>query len=402
LRDLLQGAHHASDGDYLEHLVREEVRRHLPDRYRVSTGFLSNVEPGADTHQRRVSSQFDVLVWDAHDYPALFEVGEFAVIPPAACIAVLEVTATLDKAKVATDLAKLDDVFAFHLRRTKSQMPPYPYTALVAFEGETTLETTLGHLEAFFHHGSTHLPLQRYHALQLRKSWLETGRSPYFLDAVCVLDRGFIRGRHDRDTGTSCVRYDAYPHIPDDPADPDQTDVDDAFGLLQRELTRWFARRRRPRGFFREPDIPREFSFTPLRPPDKQVWIEDWTAHFPGRNVFETTSSNPPASFDKYASVFAPVDHRDDNPMMYVDELPGVSRTLERLDDTTWAVGAWKNGERTGRWRLVRELDEGGYVVAPIWVRDGTLYDAPKDDAPEVLGSHDDFREIVPTVLDDA
>ena len=95
VNDLIGNIHRPSEGSYREILLRDFLRRVLPDRYRVSTGFVLGWPGGP-------SSQMDVIVWDAHRHAPFMETGEFAVVPDSAVRALIEVKTTLD----ATNLKK--------------------------------------------------------------------------------------------------------------------------------------------------------------------------------------------------------------------------------------------------------------------------------------------------------
>lgn len=87
---LLNKAHAPTEGALREGLVRKFLRRTLPERYAVSTGFVR--WPDA------MSRQIDVLVWDRVSHSPLFIEGDLVVVEPAACVAVIEVKTTLTRA----------------------------------------------------------------------------------------------------------------------------------------------------------------------------------------------------------------------------------------------------------------------------------------------------------------
>lgn len=393
LNKWLSGAHQQSEGEYLEHLVREELRRHLPERYRVSTGFISTAEPLSEDEntsnwKRTVSRQFDILVWDAKEFAPLFEVGEFAVIMPVSCIAILEVTSTLRKRKLLKDMEKFDDLVDIYF--SPDRQTPYPYTALVGFTGKTKLSTTRKHLEIFYYHESD-VPLPWRYTNARKAKGFSTIREvlPGYMNALCVLDKGLLRGKicHDRWTTPRWrVRYDEYRHRTDE-------GIEDSFGLLQREVARWAARRTVSGGFFINADVPREFSFNPVRPSDSQIWIMDWSELVPNRNISATnvdpSSENP---FSEYASDFVGIDHLHSSPFMYHEEID-VDWAIERVDEDIWTVGKRKDNRRKGEWRLVKSTDNGwGSGIIRLDLETGNIL-ASDDDS--VLGNEADFVDVI-------
>lgn len=96
---LIEGRHRPSEGSYREVLVRQLLRRMLPGKFRISTGFVHFGDS--------VSSQWDIIVWDCIEHAAFLEEGEFAIVPSAAVKGVVEVTTTVEMAKLREDLADL-------------------------------------------------------------------------------------------------------------------------------------------------------------------------------------------------------------------------------------------------------------------------------------------------------
>ena len=90
-------------GAYAEAWVRSMTRNMLGHRFRISTGAVTR---GADRNggQRDVP-QCDLIVWDPAEMPAIFEHGEFALVPWFAVRAIIEVKRTCqDPAGLRTQL----------------------------------------------------------------------------------------------------------------------------------------------------------------------------------------------------------------------------------------------------------------------------------------------------------
>lgn len=102
LTALIDGAHGPSEGGFRETLTREFLSGQLPGRLRVSTGFVK--------FGTVVSRQIDVLIWDQHSYAPLFESGDFVVIEPEACRAVIEVKTTLSASSLRSSLELLHPI----------------------------------------------------------------------------------------------------------------------------------------------------------------------------------------------------------------------------------------------------------------------------------------------------
>lgn len=73
----MDGVHYPSEGHYLEYVTRSYLRRRIPRRFEVSTGFISTLESNTQNDKepyftRKVSRQFDILIWDAENFPRYF------------------------------------------------------------------------------------------------------------------------------------------------------------------------------------------------------------------------------------------------------------------------------------------------------------------------------------------
>jgi len=76
-------------GAYAEAWVRSMTRNMLGHRFRTSTGAVIR-ESDADGGLKHVP-QCDLIVWDPSELPAIFEAGEFALVPIAAVRAIIEI-----------------------------------------------------------------------------------------------------------------------------------------------------------------------------------------------------------------------------------------------------------------------------------------------------------------------
>lgn len=78
-------------GAYVEAGVRQLVRRYLAP-IRVCTGGVIDQAQTPGSHR---IPQLDTIVWTPGPVPAVFEVGEFALVPRSSCLAILEVKSSV-------------------------------------------------------------------------------------------------------------------------------------------------------------------------------------------------------------------------------------------------------------------------------------------------------------------
>jgi hypothetical protein len=82
-------AHSAEKGGATEEIWRMLLRKHLPARYQVDTGFIVD---SRDTF----SDQIDIVVFDRQYSPLVFELGSRKMFPAESVYAVFEVKQTID------------------------------------------------------------------------------------------------------------------------------------------------------------------------------------------------------------------------------------------------------------------------------------------------------------------
>lgn len=135
-------AHKGEDGRYVEHLVREYLRRYLPKDLEALTGFIlrpavlcgkNDKSRKKDGHQ--ISSQLDILVYDTAHYPAYQRFGDSVIVPPEGVTAVLSVKKYLRPEYIETEAKSL--LHAARLCPHKlgnGKKAKSPFTALISIE----------------------------------------------------------------------------------------------------------------------------------------------------------------------------------------------------------------------------------------------------------------------------
>src|SRR5437867_11508345 len=82
VRYLIEDRHWQTDGEWKESVIRQVLRRHLPQSVSVSRGFVVTANA--------TSRQIDVLIVDSSK-PVLFRDGDLVFVTPDAVLGVLEV-----------------------------------------------------------------------------------------------------------------------------------------------------------------------------------------------------------------------------------------------------------------------------------------------------------------------
>lgn len=87
----------AITGAYAEAYVRSMIKGMLGQRFRISTGAV--IRSQDKTRGLASVPQCDVIVWDPSELPAIFECGEFALVPLFSVRAIIEVKRTGTKSE---------------------------------------------------------------------------------------------------------------------------------------------------------------------------------------------------------------------------------------------------------------------------------------------------------------
>jgi hypothetical protein len=100
-------AHSGEKGGASEEIWRLLLRRHLPSRYQVDTGFIVD-SAGA------FSEQIDIIIFDRQYSPLVFELGSRRIFPAESVYAVFEVKQTIDAALIQYARQKVACVRKLH------------------------------------------------------------------------------------------------------------------------------------------------------------------------------------------------------------------------------------------------------------------------------------------------
>ncbi|MEP0872748.1 hypothetical protein NDA01_23290 [Trichocoleus desertorum AS-A10] len=350
----MDGVHHPSEGQNLEYVVRSYLRRRIPQRFEVSTGFVSTLEANTNTNgerkiTRNVSRQFDILIWDAETFPPLFRADEFVIVTPESIRVIIEVTRHLTPNKLRQDLEKFDGLHnLYSMERQRFR----PYTAIVAFSGCKT-KNLLQTLEQFYLFDSS-LPVSFRYSV-LRAKGLDTRKVPIpdFMQSICVLDQGLIRAEVENmliAPMKRVVRYMAYANEPN---------LETSFGFFERDVVLTLSQSAAEASGQWEPsvDIYREFTHGSIQKACGSLVVEDWESIFPSLNVMDQGRQRKPESPSHVPNVskFVGADFLSDHPRpaMYIERF-GSKRVwaFERHEGGIFARGLYSQGCRVGLWRL--------------------------------------------------
>ncbi|MBI4490435.1 MAG: hypothetical protein HY694_15235 [Deltaproteobacteria bacterium] len=123
VRHLIADSHWQTDGEWKESVLRQMLRRHLPEIAVVGRGFV--VSGDGATHQ------IDILIHDASK-PVLFRDGDLAIVTPDAVLGIIEVKARVSPATFGAAVRKI----AGDIDLVRLHPNTRAFAALFSFEAE--------------------------------------------------------------------------------------------------------------------------------------------------------------------------------------------------------------------------------------------------------------------------
>ena len=122
VQNLIGAAHWLTVGRHKESLLRDFLRRAIPSRFTVSSGFIANLDHGAPVNfADQVSREIDILITDKEAELHWFDEGDVVVVPPEAAKAQVHVKTEFGTSEIKdclTGAEKALQVFSSSRRRS--------------------------------------------------------------------------------------------------------------------------------------------------------------------------------------------------------------------------------------------------------------------------------------------
>lgn len=125
--------HWGEDGRYKEAVLKNIIRRFLPEKFTIGTGFV--IKQTANRGEHLTSRQLDLVIYDDAS-PVLFKEGDFVILTPDAVKGVIEVKANLQNQGLTEVLRQANEngQFIFSGKEDKTQRF---FNGVFSFEGYT-------------------------------------------------------------------------------------------------------------------------------------------------------------------------------------------------------------------------------------------------------------------------
>lgn len=123
--------HWGEDGRYKEAILKSVIKRYLPEKYRIATGFV--VRPSEIKDEHITSKQIDLLVYDTN-FPVLFKEDDFVIVTADSVVAIIEVKSNLQNLDLSEVIAKANEngKFIYNGRNKKLK---FFFNGIFSFEG---------------------------------------------------------------------------------------------------------------------------------------------------------------------------------------------------------------------------------------------------------------------------
>lgn len=125
--------HWGEDGRYKEAVLKNVIRRFLPEKFTIATGFIIKQTQNRGEHLS--SRQLDLIIYD-NASPVLFKEGDFVILTPDAVRGIIEVKANLQNQDLTSILRQANEngKFIFSGKDDKKQKF---FNGIFSFEGYT-------------------------------------------------------------------------------------------------------------------------------------------------------------------------------------------------------------------------------------------------------------------------
>lgn len=163
--------HHGEDGSYREAILRNVIKRFLPNNISIGTGFV--VAKKNNNFKR--TSQIDIILYD-NTYPLLFREGDFIITTPKNVKAIIEVKTTIRNADLKNIIDKatknyeiivsgnkkiFNGVFAFNYDEFNNALSTTVKNALKGSQGKVNHISLGDKVFIKYWHNETNLSIKR-------------------------------------------------------------------------------------------------------------------------------------------------------------------------------------------------------------------------------------------------
>lgn len=125
--------HHGEDGRYKEAVLKNIIRKFLPQHYLIGTGFIVKSNNIMEDH--KVTKQIDLIIYDSAK-PVLFSEGDFVILTPESVLGIIEVKTNLENDNIVNVLKTMNETgFFIYEHLTDIKIGRKIFNGIFSFEG---------------------------------------------------------------------------------------------------------------------------------------------------------------------------------------------------------------------------------------------------------------------------
>ena len=126
VRNLIGNRNWGEEGRYKEAILRNVIKRFLPQNFKIGTGFIIKRRENDNEINRYdidSSRQIDILIFDA-TRPILFSEGDFYIVTPNSVRAIIEVKANIENQNLTEIIERMNEMGRF-INQSQSNQPAF-------------------------------------------------------------------------------------------------------------------------------------------------------------------------------------------------------------------------------------------------------------------------------------
>lgn len=137
VRNLIGNAHWGEEGRYKEAVLKNILRKFLPNNLSVGTGFILRAD-GENDDDNQLSSQLDIIVYD-NTRPLLFSEGDFIITTLSSVKAIIEVKSRIRDNSLSNVIQQFDNSLRYFNRG--NSLNRSVFTGIFAFEFDGIIQS---------------------------------------------------------------------------------------------------------------------------------------------------------------------------------------------------------------------------------------------------------------------
>lgn len=205
--------HWGEDGRHQEAVIKTMIKRFLPEKYKIGSGFIVRQTNQQGNHEP--SKQIDLIIYDT-SFPVLFKDNDFVILTPDSVLGIIEVKANATNQGLQAIVKKANENgrFIFEARIDKSKQ---------LFNGIFSYESKVNNVDIISNHirkpwdelkensykikyAVNHISLNQNWFYKLWEYQHSEGSSPHYLYEIKALSFSFfISNLMDSISGTSVI-----------------------------------------------------------------------------------------------------------------------------------------------------------------------------------------------------